>query len=189
MDVSTITQSILEFRREDRTFEKSLSTRAIERSFRFYDGPPFTSGDPHYGHLLQSIVKDMVPRWMTMRGYRVERKRGWDCHGIPAENFVNKQLGITSKKQVEAEYGVGPYVEACRTMVNNVNDNRRRFVEYIGRWVDMDNAYFTMDNDYMESVLWVFSDLYHKNLIYKGFKVLGYSRALGTALSSSEIAE
>jgi mutator protein MutT len=126
---------------------------------------------------------------MTMRGYRVERKRGRDCHGIPAENFVNKQLGITSKKQVEAEYGVGPYVEACRTMVNNVNDNRRRFVEYIGRWVDMDNAYFTMDNDFIESVLWVFSDLYHKNLIYKGFKVLGYSWALGTALSSSEIAE
>jgi isoleucyl-tRNA synthetase len=189
MNQSALTEQILEYWRTDDTFRKSLQERSAQRSFRFYDGPPFTSGDPHYGHLLQSTVKDMVPRWMTMRGYRVDRKRGWDCHGIPAENFVNKQLGITTKKQVEAEYGVGPYVEECRKMVNQVNDNWKWFVDHVGRWVDMDNAYFTMDNDFMESVIWVFSDLYSKNLIYKGFKVLGYSRALGTALSASEIAE
>ncbi len=158
-------------------------------SFKFYDGPPFTSGDPHYGHLLQSAVKDMVPRWMTMRGYRVERKRGWDCHGIPAENFVNKELGITSRKQVEEEFGIKAYVEACRTMVSNVNDNRKWFVDHVGRWVDLENAYFTMSNEFMDSVIHVFADLYHNNLIYKGFKVLGYSRALGTSLSNSEIAE
>ena len=189
MNQTALTEQILEFWRTDDSFRKSLQERSTKRSFRFYDGPPFTSGDPHYGHLLQSTVKDMVPRWMTMRGYHVDRKRGWDCHGIPAENFVNKQLGITSKKQVESEYGVGPYVEECRKMVNQVNDNRKWFVDHVGRWVDMDNAYFTMDNDFMESVIWVFSDLYNKNLIYKGFKVLGYSRALGTALSASEIAE
>jgi isoleucyl-tRNA synthetase len=158
-------------------------------SYTFYDGPPFTSGDPHYGHLLQSIVKDMVPRRMTMRGYRVNRKRWWDCHGIPAENFVNKKLWITSKKQVEEEFGLQNYIEACRTMVNEVNTHRKRTVDHIGRWVDMENAYFTMDNNFMESVICLFSDLYHRNLIYKWFKVLGYSRALWTALSNSEIAE
>jgi len=189
MNQFELTESILQYRKENNCFQQSIDTRSEQMQWKFYDGPPFTSGDPHYGHLLQSTVKDMVPRWMTMRGYRVERKRWWDCHGIPAENFVNKKLGITSKKQVEEEFGLQKYVEECRTMVWDVNDNRRRFVEHLGRWVDMDNAYFTMHNDYMESVIHLFADLYHNNLIYKWFKVLGYSRALGTALSNSEIAE
>lgn len=102
---------------------------------------------------------------------------------------MNKELGITSRKQVEEEFGIQNYIEACRNMVNKVNDNRKRTIDRVGRWVDMENAYFTMDNDFMESVINVFSDLYHRNIIYKGFKVLGYSRALGTALSNSEIAE
>lgn len=189
MNPSALTEQILALRKETDAFRESLRTRSEKLSYTFYDGPPFTSGDPHYGHLLQSIVKDMVPRWMTMRGYRVARKRWWDCHGIPAENFVNKKLGITSKKQVEEEFGLQNYIEACRSMVNQVNDNRKWTIDHIGRWVDMENAYFTMDNNFMESVICLFSDLYHRNLIYKWFKVLGYSRALGTALSNSEIAE
>jgi isoleucyl-tRNA synthetase len=189
MNSSALTEQILTLWKLTDAFQQSIATRSEKLSYTFYDGPPFTSGDPHYGHLLQSIVKDMVPRWMTMRGYRVNRKRGWDCHGIPAENFVNKQLGITSKKQVEEEFGLQNYIEACRSMVNQVNDNRKWTIDRIWRRVDMDNAYFTMDNDFMESVICLFSDLYHRNLIYKWFKVLGYSRALGTALSNSEIAE
>lgn len=184
-----LTEDVLEFWKQTNAFAVSMQSKSERLSYTFYDGPPFTSGDPHYGHLLQSIIKDMVPRWMTMRGYRVARKWGWDCHGIPAENFVNKELGITSRKQVEEEFGIQNYIEACRKMVNNVNDNWKWTIDRVGRWVDMDNAYFTMSNDFMESVICVFSDLYHRNLIYKGFKVLGYSRALGTALSNSEIAE
>lgn len=154
----------------------------------FYDGPPFPSGDPHYGHLLQSAIKDMIPRWMTMNGYRVQRKRWRDCHGIPAENAVNQALGITTKQQVE-EMGVAAYVDACRNMVNNVNDQWLWYIDHLGRWVDMDRAYFTMDPAFMEAVMGVFANLYQQNLIYKWFKVLGYSTGLGTSLSHSEIAE
>ncbi len=182
-------QEILKFWKETDAFKKSVEERSTSMMWKFFDGPPFTSWDPHYGHLLQSTVKDMIPRWMTMRGYRVPRVRWRDCHGIPAENFVNKKLWITSKKQVEEEFWLQEYVEECRTMVNQVNDNRTWFVDNLGRWVDMESAYFTMNNDYMESVVHLFSDLYHKNLIYKGFKVLWYSWALWTALSNSEIAE
>ncbi len=189
MNQIELVESILSYRQETDAFKKSLETRSDKLQWKFYDGPPFTSWDPHYWHLMQSTVKDMLPRWMTMRWFKVERKRWRDCHGIPAENFVNKKLWITSKKQVEEEFGLKNYVEECRTMVNDVNDNRKWFIDHLWRWVDMDNAYFTMHNEYMESVIHVFADLYHNNLIYKWFKVLGYSRALGTALSNSEIAE
>jgi len=182
-------EDILRYWQENNTFQQSLQSRSANMEYVFYDGPPFPSGDPHYGHLLQSTMKDLVPRWMTMRGYRVNRRRGWDCHGIPAENAVNKELGITSRKQVEEEFGVQKYVEECRRMVNNVNVRRKWFVDHVGRRADMENAYFTMDVSFMEAVIGVFADLYDKNLIYKGFKVLGYSTALGTALSHSEIAE
>ncbi len=189
MNQETLTNQVLQYWKETNSFKKSIDSRSESMQFSFFDGPPFTSGDPHYGHLLQSVVKDMVPRWMTMRWYRVERKRWWDCHGIPAENFVNKQLWITSKKQVVEEIGIQKYIEACRTMVNQVNENRQRTVDNLWRWVDMENAYFTMNNDYMESVINVFSDLYKRDLIYKWFKVLWYSRALGTPLSNHEINE
>ncbi len=189
MNQFDLNEQILAYWKQTNAFQESLSSRSEKMKWKFYDGPPFTSGDPHYGHLLQSAVKDAIPRWMTMRGYKVARKRWWDCHGIPAENFVNKKLGITSKKQVLEEFWLQQYVEECRTMVNNVNDNWKRFVEHIGRWADMENAYFTMHDKYMESVIHLFADLYHNNLIYKWFKVLWYSRALGTALSNSEIAE
>ena len=167
MDATHLTEQILALWKTTDAFQKSITTKSEKLSRTFFDGPPFTSGDPHYGHLLQSIVKDMVPRRMTMRGYRVARKRGRDCHGIPAENFVNKKLGITSKKQVEEEFGLKNYIEACRSMVNEVNTKRQWTVDHIGRWVDMENAYFTMDNEFMESVICLFSDLYHRNLIYK----------------------
>lgn len=189
MNQFDLNEQILAYWKQTNAFQESLASRSEKMKWKFYDGPPFTSGDPHYGHLLQSAVKDAIPRWMTMRGYKVARKRWWDCHGIPAENFVNKKLGITSKKQVLEDVGMQKYVEECRTMVNNVNDNRKRFVDHIWRWADMENAYFTMHKEYMESVIHLFADLYNNNLIYKGFKVLWYSRALWTALSNSEIAE
>ena len=131
MQQEQLMEQILDFWRTDDSFQKSIASRSAKLPFKFYDGPPFTSGDPHYGHLLQSAIKDMVPRWMTMRGYRVERKWGWDCHGIPAENFVNKQLGISSRKQVEEEFGIKNYVEECRKMVNNVNNEWKWFVDHL----------------------------------------------------------
>jgi isoleucyl-tRNA synthetase len=182
-------QEVLEYWHKHDSFLESIRIRSPHMTKTFYDGPPFPSGDPHYGHLLQSTIKDLIPRWMTMRGYRVQRRWWWDCHGIPAENAVNKVLGITSKKQVEDEMGVGPYIDACRRMVATVNDNRQWYVDHLWRWVDMEHAYFTMDPAYMEAVISVFARLYHDNLIYKWFKVLGYSTALWTALSHSEIAE
>lgn len=193
MNQFTLTEQILAYWKQTDAFKQSIEQRSEHMPWKFYDGPPFTSGDPHYGHLLQSTVKDTIPRWMTMRGYRVPRKRWRDCHGIPAENFVNKKLWLSWKKDIgtgpDAKISLQDYIEACRTMVGEVNDKRSWFVDHLWRWVDMEHAYFTMHKPYMESVMSVFADLYNKNLIYKWFKVLGYSRALWTALSNSEIAE
>lgn len=189
MDQQALTKSILEFWKEHHFFEKSIDQRSNLMTYNFYDGPPFASWDPHYGHLLGTTLKDLIPRYMTMRGYKVHRTRWWDCHGIPAENAVEKKLWLTSKKQIEDELGIQWFVEACRSYVGEVNDNWRRFVDHAGRWVDMDRAYFTMDLDYMESVISVFAKMYRDNLIYKSFKVQGYSVRLGTTLSHSEIAE
>lgn len=180
---------ILDFWRESDAFQQSISSRPEQLSFKFYDGPPFASGDPHYGHLLASTLKDIVPRYMTMRGYRVERKRWRDCHGLPAENYVEKQLGIQGRKEIEEKVGVETFVESCRNAVIQVNDNWKRFVDHLGRWVDIDNAYFTMSQDFMESVIWVFSQMYNKNLIYKGFKIQGYCPNCATPLSNYEITQ
>ena len=170
----------------DKTFEKSIEQRPLDNSYVFYDGPPFISGNPHHGTLLSSIVKDAVPRYQTMKGKRVERVWGWDCHGLPAERFTEKKLGLKSREEV-IDYGLKKYIIACRNNMVQTSSEWNDVVDRIGRWVDMDNAYKTMDKNYMESVWWAFKELYEKGKIYEGDKVLMYCTLDATPLSKAEV--
>lgn len=167
--------------------EKDVFARSIrgEKDFVFYDGPPFATGTPHYGHLLAGTLKDVVPRYWAMRGYRVERRFGWDTHGLPVEMEIEKKLKLNGPDEVEA-YGIDNYNEACRSIVLRYTDLWRETVTRLGRWVDFDNDYKTMDPSFMESVWWVFKSLWDKGLIYEGYKVMPYSWRLGTPLSNFE---
>jgi isoleucyl-tRNA synthetase len=176
---------ILEFWRSHNTFQKSLDKTAQGPVYAFYDGPPFATGLPHHGHLLASTIKDIIPRYFTMNGYFVERRFGWDCHGLPIEYEIDKQFGKTTAEIVE-EKGISAYNQACRNIVQRYATEWRSTVERIGRWVDFDNDYKTMNPDFMESVWWVFKQLWNKGLIYQGTKVVPYSTALGTGLSNFE---
>ena len=169
----------------EKTFEATLEATKGAPRYSFYDGPPFATGLPHYGHLLAGILKDIVPRYWTMRGYHVERRFGWDCHGLPVEQEINKQLNISDRKQVLA-LGVDTYNEACRGIVKRYTSEWQRTVRRIGRWVDMENAYYTMDPTFMQSVWWVFRQLWDKGLIYEDHKVVHYSIGVSTALSNFE---
>ncbi len=169
----------------ERTFEATLEATRDAPRYSFYDGPPFATGLPHYGHLLAGILKDIVPRYWTMRGYHVERRFGWDCHGLPVEQEINKQLNISDRKQVLA-LGVDTYNEACRGIVKRYTGEWKRTVRRMGRWVDMENAYYTMDPAFMQSVWWVFRQLWDKGLIYEDHKVVPYSVGISTALSNFE---
>ncbi len=182
-----IEDSIVDYWKKNKIFEKSVDFRDKKNSFRFYDGPPFVTGLPHYGHLLGSIVKDVIPRYQTMKGKRVERVWGWDCHGLPVENKVEKQLNINSKKEIE-NLGVDKFVDACRSYVKNVSSEWDWYVDHIGRWVDIKNAYRTMDTKYMESVMWVFKQLYDKNKIYKGSRVSLFCPRCSSPISNFEVA-
>lgn len=182
-----VEEAVLKHWQNEKVFEKSVSQRPSAKSFSFYDGPPFITGLPHYGHLLGSVVKDVIPRYQTMKGYRVERVWGWDCHGLPAENKVEKELGINSKKEIE-KLGVDKFVAACKAYVNNVSEEWEWYINHIGRWVDFKNAYRTMDKDYMESVLWVFKSLYERKLIYKGKRVSLFCPRCSTPISNFEVA-
>ena len=168
-------------------FQRSIDERPEKKSFVFYDGPPFATGLPHYGHLLQSAIKDAVPRYWTMKGYRVPRRWGWDCHGLPIENIVEKELKFRSKRDIE-EFGIGKFNDACRSMVLRYAKDWREYVNRLGRWVDFDNAYKTMDNDYIESVWWVFSELWKKEAVYKDLRVSFFCPRCSTPLSNFEIA-
>jgi isoleucyl-tRNA synthetase len=170
----------------DRTFEKSVENRSKDNSYVFYDGPPFISGSPHHGTLLSSIVKDAIPRYQTMKGKRVERVWGWDCHGLPAERFTEKKLGINSREEV-FDYGLEKYIIACRNNMVQTSGEWEDVVDRIGRWVDFKGAYKTMDKDYMESVWWAFKELYDKGKIYEGEKVLMYCTLDATPLSKAEV--
>jgi len=172
--------------KSDKTFEKSVENRPKDNSYVFYDGPPFISGVPHHGTLLSSIVKDAVPRYQTMKGKRVERVWGWDCHGLPAERFTEKKLGIHSRQEV-IEYGIERYINATRENMVQTSDEWEDVVDRIGRWVDFKGAYKTMDKDYMESIWWAFKTLYEKDKIYEGEKVLMYCTLDGTPLSKAEV--
>ncbi|MEI6378478.1 MAG: isoleucine--tRNA ligase [Candidatus Falkowbacteria bacterium] len=181
-------EQVLEFWDRAQTFEKSVTKPAPQGSYVFYDGPPFATGTPHYGHLVASLMKDAIPRFWTMKGYTVERRWGWDCHGLPIENIVEKELGSKSKKDIEA-MGVDKFNEACRARVLEYAEEWRATIKRLGRWVDMDNSYRTMDKDYMESVWWVFKNLYDKGLIYEGYRSMHICPRCETTLSQSEVAE
>jgi isoleucyl-tRNA synthetase len=170
----------------NKTFEKSVENRSRDNAYVFYDGPPFISGSPHHGTLLSSIVKDAVPRYWTMKGKRVERVWGWDCHGLPAERFTEKKLGINSREEV-LDYGIEKYIVACRNNMVQTSSEWEDVVDRIGRWVDFKGAYKTMDKDYMESVWWAFKELYDKGKIYEGEKVLMYCTLDATPLSKAEV--
>ncbi|MCD2262344.1 isoleucine--tRNA ligase [Dietzia aurantiaca] len=167
------------------TFRESIRNRADAEEYVFYDGPPFANGLPHYGHLLTGYVKDVVPRYRTMRGYKVDRRFGWDCHGLPAELEAEKQLGITEKSQI-LDMGLAEFNAACKKSVLQYTDEWEEYVHRQARWVDFENDYKTLDIDFTESVLWAFKQLYDKGLIYKGFRVLPYSWYEQTPLSNQE---
>ena len=185
---SEMEKEVIKFWKEDKTFEKSVDQRSKDKYYSFYDGPPFITGVPHYGTLLSSIVKDAVPRYWTMKGYRVERRWGWDCHGLPAENMVEKKLGIKSKREIEEKIGIAKFNEACFAETSKIASEWEEVIDRIGRWVEFKNAYKTMDKDYMESVWWAFSELYKKGLIYEDVRVSLYCPRCSTPLSNFEIA-
>ncbi len=180
-------KALVEWWKKDKTFEKSVEQRPIDNSYVFYDGPPFITGMPHHGTLLSSIVKDAVPRYWTMRGKRVERRWGWDCHGLPAENFVEKQLEITDRREIGTKWSLEDYIlKARESMVAN-SETWEGTIDRIGRWVDFKGAYRTMDKNFMESVWWAFKTLYEAGKIYEGAKVLMYDTKFATPVSKSEV--
>ena len=186
-DTALREEEVLQFWKENGIFEKSLKKDAPHGEFVFYDGPPFATGLPHYGSLLSSIVKDVVPRYKTMRGFRVRRVWGWDCHGLPIENMIEKELGLKSKKDI-LEMGIDKFNETCRAAVLRFADEWEKYVDRIGRWVEFKGAYKTMDNSYIESTWWALKQIYDKGLLYEGRKVLLYCPHCETPLSKAEIA-
>ncbi len=181
-------KEVLKFWEENKIFEKSIENRADSPVYNFYDGPPFATGTPHYGHIVSSVMKDVVPRYWTMRGYYVERRWGWDCHGLPIENIVEKEMGSQAKKDIE-KIGVDKFNELCRSKVLDYVNEWKKVIRRLGRWVDMENAYQTMNRDYMESVWWVFKELYDKGLVYKSYRIMHICPRCETTLSQSEVAE
>ncbi|BCQ09313.1 isoleucine--tRNA ligase [Mycobacterium heckeshornense] len=185
-DFPALEAEVLDYWARDDTFRASIARRADAEEYVFYDGPPFANGLPHYGHLLTGYVKDIVPRYRTMRGYKVERRFGWDTHGLPAELEVERQLGITDKSQIDA-MGVAAFNEACRESVLRYTDEWQAYVTRQARWVDFDNDYKTLDLPYMESVIWAFKRLWDKGLVYEGYRVLPYCWRDETPLSNHEL--
>ncbi|GAC1392472.1 MAG: isoleucine--tRNA ligase [Candidatus Saccharimonadales bacterium] len=180
-------KSLVTYWKDNNIFETSVSQRSVNNTYVFYDGPPFITGVPHHGTLLSSIVKDAVPRFWAMKGKRVERVWGWDCHGLPAENYVEKKLGIKDKRDVQT-IGLETYINTCRASMVQTGSEWEDTIDRIGRWVDFKGAYKTMDKNYMESVWWAFKQLYESNKIYEGEKVLLYCTRCATPISKSEVA-
>lgn len=172
--------------KETNIFERSVQERPEDKQFVFYDGPPFATGMPHYGHIVASTLKDVVPRYATMRGFRVERRWGWDCHGLPIENLIEKELGLKTKQDIE-QLGVAKFNEACQANVLTYAKEWKVIIERLGRWVDMDNDYKTMDASYTESIWWAFKQLHENNLIYEGKKSMHLCPRCETTLSNFEV--
>ncbi|MDE0839844.1 MAG: class I tRNA ligase family protein [Kiritimatiellae bacterium] len=169
----------------DKTFEASLKQREGQKEFVFYDGPPFATGLPHYGHLLAGTIKDIIPRYHTMRGHYVSRRFGWDCHGLPIEALAQEALGLSGTAAIQ-EAGIDVFNEKCRSMVLTYVEEWRRTVTRMGRWVDFDDDYKTMDVDYMETIWWVFQQLWNQDRIYRAHRIMPYSWKLTTPLSNFE---
>ena len=185
-DFPAIERRILDRWEAQSTFERSIEQRSIDNEYVFYDGPPFANGLPHYGHLLTGYVKDVIPRYQTMKGKRVDRRYGWDWHGLPAEMQSEKQLGVSGRAAI-TEFGIDRFNEFCRTSVLEFTQEWERYVTRQARWVDFDNDYKTMDIDFMESVIWAFKRLWDKGLIYEAYRVMPYSWGAETPLSNFEI--
>ena len=189
-DYPAIERAILKRWEDEGTFEASVEQRPPAtdggRQYVFNDGPPFANGLPHYGHLLTGYVKDVIPRFQTMKGNRVERVFGWDCHGLPAEMETEKELGISGRRAI-TDYGIDKFNAACRTSVLRYTKEWESYVTRQARWVDFDNDYKTMDRDYMESVIWAFKQLWDKGLVYEAYRVMPYSWGAETPLSNFEI--
>jgi isoleucyl-tRNA synthetase len=164
VDFPSLELEVLERWKTERTFEASVTAREGRPDYIFYDGPPFATGLPHYGHILTSYIKDVIPRYFTMRGFHVPRRWGWDCHGLPVEFEVEKELGFKSRTDILA-YGIDRFNDQCRQMVVRYTTEWRAIIERLGRWADFDNDYRTMDPHYMESVVWVFKTLWDKGYV------------------------
>ncbi|NCN06428.1 MAG: isoleucine--tRNA ligase [Candidatus Pacebacteria bacterium] len=187
LNIPNLEKSILAFWDKTKTFKKSIENRPQSKQYVFYDGPPFATGMPHYGHLLGSTSKDVFPRYWTMKGYRVERVWGWDCHGLPIENLIEKKLGFSQGKQEIEAYGIDRFNAACRSEVLHLDNEWKSIIARLGRWVDFEHNYKTMDKTYMESVWWGFKQLTEKGLVYQGKKVILYCPRCTTPLSNFEI--
>lgn len=179
---------ILNFWKENDIFQKSLNKPSPKGNFVFYDGPPYATGLPHFGHVLPTTIKDVIPRYKTMRGYHVARRWGWDCHGLPVENLIEKKLGLKSKKEIE-EIGIEKFNKAARDSVLQYADEWKQIIPRLGRWIDMENDYRTMDTSYVESVMWSFAELNKKGLVYESYKVMPFCPRCGTSLSNFEVAQ
>ncbi len=172
----SLEEAILQRWQKDGILEKGLSANAGKEPFVFYDGPPFATGLPHYGHMLAGTLKDIVPRYWVMKGRYVQRRWGWDCHGLPVEFEMEKELGLSGRGDVE-KFGIGKFNEACRGIVQRYTKEWEQIINRTGRWVDFKNNYRTMDTPFMESVWWVVQQLWNKGLIYEGYRVMPYSGA------------
>ncbi len=186
--VSETEEKILDYWIKNDIFKKSLDKPSPKGNFVFYDGPPFATGEPHYGHVIPGTVKDVIPRYKTMQGYNVRRRWGWDCHGLPVENIIEKELKLLSKKDI-VDYGIGNFNAKAKASVMRYADDWRKIIPRLGRWVDMDDDYRTMDASYTESVWWAFSELYKKGLIYEGFKSMNLCPRCETTLSNFEVSQ
>lgn len=188
LNVPKAEEDVLSFWDETKAFERSVEERDEKKRYVFYDGPPFATGLPHYGHILASTIKDVIPRYWTMKGYRVDRVWGWDCHGIPIENMIEKELGLKGGKKGIEEMGIDKFNAACRSAILRFDTEWEKVIRRIGRWVDFKNSYKTMDKTYMESIWWAFKTLYEKGHVYEGKRVILYCPRCATPLSNFEIA-
>ena len=181
-------KNVGKFWRNQQIFEKSMKAREGCPTYTFYDGPPTANGKPHIGHVLTRVIKDMIPRYKTMKGYMVPRKAGWDTHGLPVELEVEKMLGLDGKEQIE-EYGMEPFIKKCKESVWKYKGMWEDFSGTVGFWADMDNPYVTYDDNFIESEWWALKEIWNKKLLYKGFKIVPYCPRCGTPLSSQEVAQ
>ena len=186
VDFSKQEEDILAFWEKNDVFKKSVQQREGCSEYVFYDGPPFATGLPHFGHFIPGTIKDIIPRYQTMKGKKVERRFGWDCHGLPVENLIEKELNLNCKTDIE-KYGVAEFNEACRASVLRYVKEWKHTVTRLGRWVDFDNDYKTMNPDYMESIWWVLKRLWEKGLLYEGHYILPYCPRCATVLSNHEL--
>ena len=181
-------REVEKFWKDNDIFQKSIDSRKEGETYTFYDGPPTANGKPHIGHVLTRVIKDMIPRYRTMKGYMVPRKAGWDTHGLPVELEVEKKLGLDGKEQIE-EYGLEPFIKHCKESVWKYKGMWEDFSSTVGFWADMDNPYVTYDNNFIESEWWALKQIWDKKLLYKGFKIVPYCPRCGTPLSSHEVAQ